>query len=113
MKFTESLKKTCQFRAVYGGGRSCADRLLVMYALANGSGQNKLGISVSRKVGNSVTRSRVTRLIREAYRLAEGLAAPGHDLVFVARANASGAGFEDIRQSVLALLKRQRLLREP
>jgi len=111
MKFTESLKKTCQFRAVYSGGRSCADRLLVLYALKNNTGSNKLGISVSRKVGKSVTRSRVTRLIREAYRLSEGLIAPGSDLVFIARAPAAGAAYAEIRQSLCSLLKRQRLLR--
>ena len=111
MRFTESLKKTCQFRAVYGGGRSCADRFLVLYALKNNTDKNKLGISVSRKVGKSVTRSRVTRLIREVYRLTEELVTPGADLVFIARAPAGGAAFSDIRQSVYSLLKRQRLLR--
>ena len=112
MKFTESLKKTCQFRAVYSGGRSCADRFLVLYALKNNTEANKLGITVSRKVGKSVTRSRVTRLIREAYRLSEAQIAPGSDLVFLARAPAAGASYADIRQSLCSLLKRQRLLRE-
>ena len=110
MKFTESLKKTCQFRAVYGGGRSCADRFLVLYALENHTDTNKLGISVSRKVGKSVTRSRVTRLIREVYRLTEESITPGCDLVFIARAPAGGAAFDEIRRSVCSLLKRQRLL---
>jgi len=110
MKFTESLKKTCQFRAVYGGGRSCADRFLVLYALKNDAGRNRLGISVSRRVGKSVSRSRVRRLIREVYRLTEELIEPGCDLVFIARAPAAGADFYDIRQSVCSLLKRQRLL---
>ncbi|MDR1559818.1 MAG: ribonuclease P protein component [Clostridiales bacterium] len=111
MKFTESMKKTCQFRAVYSGGKSCADRFLVLYALKNETDKNKLGISVSRKVGKSVTRSRVTRLIREGYRLSEDLVTPGCDLVFVARSSAAGAAFEDIRSSVCTLMKRQRLLR--
>ena len=112
MKFTESLKKTCQFRAVYGGGRSCADRFLVLYALGNNSDMNRLGISVSRKVGKSVARNRVTRLIREAYRLNEVLMTPGRDLVFVARVPAGCAEFGDIRQSVYSLLKKQRLLQD-
>jgi len=110
MKFTESLKKTCQFRAVYGGGKSCADRLLVLYAKKNNTDKNRLGISVSRKVGGSVARSRVTRLIREVYRLSEELITPGCDLIFVARAPAGGAAFCDIRQSVYSLLKKQQLL---
>jgi len=111
MKFTESLKKTCQFRAVYNGGKSCADRFLVLYALRNETDKNKLGISVSHKVGKSVTRSRVTRLIREVYRLTEEFIVPGCDLVFIARSPAGNAAFEDIRLSVHSLLKKQKLLR--
>jgi len=111
MKFTESLKKTCQFRAVYNGGKSCADRFLVLYALKNETDKNKLGISVSRKVGKSVTRSRVTRLIREVYRLTEDIIIPGCDLIFVARGPAGGAEFNDIRLSVYSLLKKHKLLR--
>ena len=111
MKFTESLKKTRQFRAVYSGGKSCADKFLVLYVLKNESGKNKLGISVSRKVGKSVTRNRVTRLIREVYRLVEVSVAPGCDLVFIARKPAGGAAFKDIQSSVCSLLKKQRILR--
>jgi len=112
MKFTESLKKTCQFRDVYRGGRSCADRFLVLYALGNNTDKNRLGISVSRKVGKSVVRSRVTRLIRETYRITEESITPGCDLVFIARAPAGGAAFDQILQSVYSLLKKQRLLRQ-
>ena len=112
MKFTESLKKTCQFREVYNCGKSCADRFLVLYALKNNTDKNRLGISVSRKVGKSVTRSRVTRLIREVYRLTEEQVTPGFNLVFIARIPAGGAVFKDINLSVNMLMKRQRLLRK-
>jgi len=111
MKHTESLKKTAQFRAVYSRGKSCADKFLVLYALKNESEKNKLGISVSRKVGNSVKRKRVTRLIREVFRLSEELVVPGFDLVFVARGPAAAATFKEIQSSVYSLLKRHRLLR--
>ena len=111
MKFTESLKKTCQFRAVYNGGKSCADRFLVLYAMKNETESNRLGISISRKVGKSVTRNRVTRLIREAYRLSEDLFVPGRDLIFIARLPAGSASFADIRMSIYSLMKKQRLLR--
>ena len=111
MKFTESLKKTCQFREVYSRGKSCADRFLVLYALKNQTDINRLGISVSRKVGKSIIRSRVTRLIREVYRLTEEHVTPGRDLIFVARNPAGCASFEDIRLSVNSLLKKHRLFR--
>ena len=60
MEFTESLKKNYQFRFVYNRGKSIANRLLVMYVVRNGTDGNRFGISVSKKVGNSVVRSRIT-----------------------------------------------------
>ncbi|MCD8067703.1 MAG: ribonuclease P protein component, partial [Lachnospiraceae bacterium] len=56
MQFTESLKKNGDFLKVYKNGRSYGNRYLVMYVLENGTGRNRLGISVSKKVGNSVVR---------------------------------------------------------
>ena len=68
---SESLKKNKDFKIVYQNGTSYANRLLVMYVLKNQHKKNRLGISVSKKVGNSVVRHRLTRLIRESYRLNE------------------------------------------
>ena len=71
MKYSESLKKNRDFQQVYKRGTSKANRYLVMYVLHNQHMMNRLGISVSKKVGNSVVRHRLTRLIRESYRLNE------------------------------------------
>ena len=68
-KFSESLKKNYDFQQVYRKGKSYANKYLVMYVLENNMDKNRLGISVSKKVGNSVVRHRITRLIRESYRL--------------------------------------------
>ena len=61
--------KNKDFQIIYKKGRSYANKYLVMYVLENHREENRLGISVSKKVGNSVVRHRVTRLIRESYRL--------------------------------------------
>ena len=90
MEFTESLKKNYQFRFVYNRGKSIANRLLVMYVVRNGTNGNRFGISVSKKVGNSVVRSRITRLLRESYRLSESKFLAGYDIVVIARASAKG-----------------------
>lgn len=111
MKFTESLKKNYQFRFVYSRGRSIANRLLVMYSVRNNAQINRLGISVSRKVGNSVVRSRITRLIRESYRLNEAGILQGYDIVVIARASANGAEYSQIESALMHLLKKQKLLR--
>ena len=73
MKFSESLKKNMDFQKVYNGGKSYANKYLVMYVLENNLNKNRIGISVSKKVGNSVIRHRITRLIRESYRLHEDM----------------------------------------
>ena len=69
MKYSESLKKNKDFQNVYKHGISYANKYLVMYVLDNKTCQNRLGISVSKKVGNSIVRHRLTILIRESYRL--------------------------------------------
>jgi len=103
MEFSESLKKNSNFRKVYNGRKSRADRYLVMYVLSNGTDRNRLGISVSKKVGNSVVRHHLTRLVREAYRLEEKSFKRGYDIVVILRANAAGADYHRIRKSLLKM----------
>jgi ribonuclease P protein component len=110
MLFTESLKKNHQFRHVYSRGKSIANRLLVMYVLRNDTEGNRYGISVSKKVGNSVVRSHVTRLLRESYRLNEESVARGYDIVVIARASAKEATFHEVQSALLHLLRKQKLL---
>ncbi len=103
MEFSESLKKNQDFKTVYGHGKSCANRYLVMYVLGNDSSGNRLGISVSKKVGNSVVRHRLTRLIKESYRLNESHFSKGFDIVVIARVSAKNATYRDIEQALLKL----------
>ncbi len=111
MVLTESLKKNFQFRTVYNRGKSIANRHLVMYVFPNGKQTNRLGISVSKKVGKSVTRSRVTRLIRENYRLSELKIKTGFDIVVIARSATAEATFEDINKSFHHLIRKHALKR--
>ena len=109
---SEGLKNTNQFKIVYNNGKSYANRELVMYLRKNDSDTNRLGISVSKKVGNSVVRHRVTRLIRESYRLNEARLLQGYDIVVVARANAKGKDYFDICRAFLHLAKLHRIIEE-
>jgi ribonuclease P protein component len=101
MKCFESLKNNKDFQVVYKNGKSFANRHLVMYVLENSLGKNRIGISVSKKVGNSVVRHRLTRLIRESYRLNDEKFQIGLDIVIVARVAAKEKGFIDIQNSLL------------
>ena len=101
-----SLKNNKDFQKVYGKGISKADRFLVVYILENGLEKNRLGISVSKKVGNSVVRHRLTRLIRESYRLNCNNVNLGYDIVVIARVSAKDKSFKEIENSLVYLLKK-------
>ena len=103
MRFSESLKKNYQFQNVYNNGRSFANRLFVMYVLENNSESNRLGISVSKKVGNSVIRHHITRLVRESYRLHEDMFDSGLDIVVIARVTAKKASYKEVESALLHL----------
>ena len=105
MKQFISLKNSLEFGNVYKRGRSYANKYLVMYIVDNDLESNRLGISVSKKVGNSVVRHRITRLIREAYRLHQDELLKGKDIVVVARINSKGHSYWDIESAFLHLAK--------
>lgn len=109
---SESLKKTREFTQVYKNGISYANRYLVMYKFENGLGKNRIGISVSKKVGNSVIRHRVTRLIRESYRLNEDKFLEGYDIVVVARTAAKDKQYKEIESALLHVGKIHKIVKE-
>ncbi len=97
--------KNKDFQVIYKKGKSYANKYLVMYILENHSDINRLGISVSKKVGNSVVRHRLTRLIRESYRLQESRFQKGLDIVVVCRASANGKSYHDLESALIHLGK--------
>lgn len=104
------LRKNAEFRAVYRRGKSFSNKLLVLYIFKNKLEVNRIGISVSKKVGKSVTRNRVKRLINETYRLNCNKLINGYDLVFIARNAAKGRSYVEMEEAVLNLLKKAGLL---
>ena len=105
MEFTESLRKNKDFRLVYKNGKSYANKYLVMYVLENTDEKNYLGISVSKKVGNSVVRHRVKRLIHESYRLHENIFNSGLNIVVIARNSAASISYKEAESALLHLSK--------
>ena len=105
MEYSDSLKKNNEFQRVYRKGTSQANRYLVMYVLPNQHMMNRLGISVSKKVGNSVVRHRLTRLIRESYRLSETRFHSGYDIVVIARPVAKDKNYFEVESALLHLGK--------
>jgi len=97
------LKKNIEFQNVYKNGKSFANRFFVMYVCKNNLSENRLGISVSKKIGNSVVRHRITRLIRETFRLNGQLFNSGLDIVVTSRTGAVGIKYQDAEKAILHL----------
>lgn len=96
MLFTHIMKDNKQFTACFRKGRFCACGFVTAYYLPNGSGENSVGISVSKKIGGAVERNRAKRIIRAAYRLNENIMPIGYDIVFAARPAINGLKTQDI-----------------
>ena len=112
MQFSQSLKQNSQFRRLYRQGKTAADRNLALYCRKNRLGVNRLGYTVSGKLGKAVVRNRVRRRLRECYRLNESAFCPGWDIVVVARHRAVDASFHELEASLLSLSDKLGLTRK-
>lgn len=112
MKTVETIKKNSQFKYIYSRGKSFTDPNLVLYIVRNNKNTLRLGITVSKKIGNAVVRNRVKRLIREGFRLNRHKFKYGYDIIFVARGLSRKGAFKDIERSIVNLMKKGGLLKE-
>ena len=100
------IRKNNEYRVVYKRGKSFSNELLVLYIYGNKLNYNKIGVSVSKKVGKSVIRNRVRRLIYETYRLNSDNMKQGYDLVFIARNPSKDKSYYEIEKALINLLNR-------
>ncbi|MCF0122302.1 MAG: ribonuclease P protein component [Lachnospiraceae bacterium] len=112
MKYSESLKKTQDFQVVYKQGISYANKYLFMHVRENYLNKNRIGISISKKVGNSVIRHHLARLIREGYRLQEKLFYIGYDIVIVVRVNGKNCTYHEIECAIYHLGKMHQIVKK-
>lgn len=111
MKYSCALKLNHVFRRLYHTGAS-ANSFLVLYAKANKSNMNRVGITVSKKLGHAVVRNRIRRRLREIYRLNEDQFQPGWDIVVVARSRCVDADFTSLTKAYLSLAAKAGILKE-
>jgi ribonuclease P protein component len=104
------LKKSWEFKHVYRHGKALVSRNIVLYYCANREGMNRIGFSISKKVGKSVERHRIKRLYRESFIHLHGMLKQGIDFVLVARKPAAGVSFDKAREELIGLCKRGNLL---
>lgn len=106
-----ALKKTREFQQVFNRRVSFANRLLIMYVTENTLEYCRLGISVSKKVGNSVVRHRISRQLREIFRLNQSKISTSYDIVIVVRDTAKDKEYQELESAFLHLLKLHRIMK--
>ncbi len=102
MKFSSALKLNHIFRRLYATSAH-ANGLLVLYARKNRTSANRIGFTVSKKLGKAHVRNRIRRRLREVYRLNEESIAPGWDVVVVARTRSIDCEFSALTDAFLSL----------
>ena len=111
MKRAVTLKENYEFRRLYQRGASAVSGSMVVYCRKNKLGHNRLGITVSVKLGGAVVRNRARRRLRETVRLEEGNLTPGWDIVVVARGRCLSLPFPQLRESYRRLCGELHMLR--
>ena len=112
MKFTDTLKRNYEFHRLYSKGESAVTPYLVVYARKSSRPGNRIGFTVSNKLGNAVTRNRIRRRLREIYRLHEDRFLRGTELVVVARGRAADASYRQLEHAFLSAGARLGVLSE-
>ena len=107
-----TLKKNSDFHRLYSKGKSAVTPYLVVYCRRNGSAGNRLGYTVSTKLGHAVVRNRVRRRLREIYRLNAPSLRTGYDIVVVARSRCVGAEYAKMEKAFLSACTKLGLMKE-
>ncbi len=106
MKPAVTLKKNHEFRRLYQKGASAVAGSMVLYCRKNRLGHNRLGITVSVKLGNAVKRNRARRRLREVYRLNSPQLRAGWDIVLVARGRTLTASWKELNDTFRRLARK-------
>ncbi|MBE6870753.1 MAG: ribonuclease P protein component [Ruminococcaceae bacterium] len=110
MNFTVPIRENYNFKRLYTKGQSLATPLFVVYLRRNRLDVNRLGITVSTKIGKAVVRNRARRLLKEAYRLLEPRMIKGYDIVLVARGKTPYVKCQPVMQNLESAFAKLKLI---
>ncbi len=111
-KKQDRLRKSGEFKRVYGEGRSYARPFMVLYVYRHGEEKTRAGFTISKRIGNAVVRNRTKRLLREAFRLNKASLQAGIDLVVVARRGIVGQNYFAVERVLRDLFKTAKILKD-
>lgn len=109
VKCAATLKMNYEFRRLYAKGKSAGTSRIVIYCTKNRTGKNRIGFTVSTKLGKAVHRNKIRRRLREIYRLNIGHLKPGYDMVVVARMKSRYSAYGELERDYLYLLEKLNL----
>lgn len=113
MKRATTIKENYEFRRMYAKGKSGVSSCLVVYCRPNRRDHNRLGVTVSAKLGHAVVRNRIRRRLREIYRLSQPKMKQGFDIILVARSRAATATYWDLERAYFRMCEKLDLLEQP
>ncbi|WAA12296.1 ribonuclease P protein component [Fervidibacillus halotolerans] len=105
MKKKYRIKKNEEFQRIFKKGKSAANRQFIIYRLENERDHFRIGLSVSKKIGNAVVRNRIKRYIRQVFHELEQEIRPSYDLIIIARKPAKDMDYHEVKQSLIHVLK--------
>ncbi len=112
MKKVNRIKKNDEFQKIFKHGQSFANRQLVLYFLKKPNQSHfRIGLSVSKKIGNAVMRNQVKRYLRQAFHELEEDIRQDYDLIIIARKPTNQMNFHEMKQSLNHVLKRSKLFK--
>ncbi|RJS60974.1 ribonuclease P protein component [Bacillus sp. PK3_68] len=113
MKKTFRIKKDSEFQSVFKGGKSFANRQFVVYVYRKDlTVPFRIGLSVSKKVGNAVIRNRIKRYIRQSFTELKEEILPGYDFIVIARKPAAEMNSKEVKKSLIHVLKRAKAINQ-
>lgn len=113
MKRATTVKENYEFRRMYAKGKSGVSSCLVVYCRPNKRDHNRLGVTVSAKLGHAVVRNRIRRRLREIYRLSQPKMKQGFDIILVARSRAVTETYQDLERAYFRMCEKLDLLEQP
>ncbi|NLC04036.1 MAG: ribonuclease P protein component [Tissierellia bacterium] len=106
------LRKNMEFKRVYSGGKSYWNRNLVLYVRKNGLENSRIGITITKKIGNAVVRNRIRRRMKEIYRLKLGNIKSGYDLILIPKKNVIQISYKELESAMVHIMGIARILKD-
>ena len=106
------IRKNMEFKNVYKTGRNYWNRNLVLYVKKNGLNETRVGYTITKKIGNAVTRNKMRRRMKEIYRLNFHNIKEGYDLIFIAKRSIVDIPYKELEGSMIHIMSISKLLKK-